>query len=76
MLKISRLMDATYTFVSRSNFILKHITQGLFLNDTNRAKIKRVLQKEANLSTNDVDKVLNYEYYLKNIKKIFKRLEL
>jgi adenylosuccinate lyase len=52
------------------------VTQGLFLDAPTSAKIKRVLQKEANLSTNDVAKVLNYDYYLKNINKIFKRLEL
>lgn len=52
------------------------ITQGIYKKNVTKAEIKRILKKEAGLDGGDVEKVLKFSHYLKNIRKIFKRLEL
>jgi adenylosuccinate lyase len=52
------------------------LTKETFMKSVTRADIKRVLKKNTNLSINAVDKVLDFKYYLRNIDKIYNRLEL
>jgi adenylosuccinate lyase len=51
-------------------------TQKIFFTGASRADIKKMLKKETKLSTKEMDEVLSYDHYLKNIDKIYKRLEL
>lgn len=52
------------------------LTQSIFRKDITKPEIKKILKREAGLNGKDIDKVLDPGYYLKNINKIFKRLEL
>lgn len=52
------------------------LAQNIFKNDVTKLEIKRILKKEAGLNGDAIDKVLNSNYYLKNINEIYKRLEL
>lgn len=52
------------------------LTQSIFRKEAKKAEIKKLLIKEANLNSKQIDKALGYDYYLRNTNKIFKRLGL
>ncbi len=52
------------------------LAKSVFMKDVTKVDIKSRLKKEAGIEGKEVDKVLELEYYLRNIEKIFERLEL
>lgn len=52
------------------------LARSIFLKDVTKQEVKKILKKEAGLKSSEVDKVMDFDYYMKNINKIFRRLGL